>query len=298
MMEKKIIMPEECNNLKELFESWQAAHIKEVDRLSDEISKRAVDSCDSEIFIKEYYKKRENTISSQFVQFFSKGDCKKCEKNRGILSQGDIPWEYVLKNAFNMDGCVGTFDVGEGFEYIFLLKEANDSKKTCIEDYPKFELREENVNMWVQDWLNPEKKEKAKMLEKINKALKEFIKEERETGYDFTQKVAYMNVNKRGGTFITTGYDESAVIHYAERYREYMLREIQLLAKARENVTVFVCGGKGYFKKLMNALEIMEHGSKRYEIQLSKTKVVFINVPHPSGRVSIETMVKKMNGVQ
>ena len=83
------------------------------------------------------------------------------------MSEEETSWEYVLKNAFNLDGCVGTFDVGEGFEYIFLLKEANDSAKTCIKNYfPGFELNPKNVNTWLLDWLDPEKNNKPKNVNK------------------------------------------------------------------------------------------------------------------------------------
>lgn len=285
--------PKDCNTLKELFELWQAEHIKEVDDLIQKISnsKKEVDWCEREIFIKEHYRKRENTISSQYVQFFNNRNCEKCSRNKGILGGGEKAWEYVLKNAFNMDGCTGTFDVGEGFEYIFLLKEANDSKKTCIEDYPKFELKEERVNMWIQDWVNSNSEDKRKfsMLNKINEALKYLGTKKKEI--DFTKTAAYMNVNKRGGTFTTTGYDESAVIHYAKKYKEYIWKEIQLLAKERKNVTVFVCGGKKYFQRLMGALEINEE-------QRDKVKVEFINIPHPSGRSSISKMIESMKVIQ
>ena len=287
----------DCDTLVELFKLWQAKQVEEVNILSNEICESSEKMCTSEIFIKEHYKKKSNTISSHFVQFFNKGNCQNCSRNKGVLSGEDTPWEYVLKNAFNMDGCVGTFDVGNGFEYIFLLKEANDSKKTCIENYPKFELNPQNVNKWLQDWLAPGNENKAKMLTKIEDALKKYLELEQEN-YNFTQKAAYMNVNKRGGTFTTAGYDESAVIHYAEHYKGYILKEIQLLAKQREKVTVFVCGGKGYFEKLMEALfDIKGNGLKKYEIPFDQTKAVFINVPHPSGRVSVEKLVKRMKGI-
>lgn len=294
MMKKEIKELIECNTLEELFESWQAKQVEEVNKLSDEIQGSSEKICTSETFIKEHYKKKGNTISSQFVQFFDKDNCANCNRNKNLLRDEETSWEYVLKNTFNMDGCVGTFDVGNGFEYIFLLKESNDSKKTCIENYPKFELNPQNVNQWLQDWLNPKKKNNAKMLTKINNALKEYLGLGTEEQFIFTSKAAYMNVNKRGGTFSTKGYDESAVIHYAKEYREYILKEIELLAKQREKVTVFVCGGKYYFEKLMKALDMKENELKKYEIQSGNTKAVFLNIPHPSGRIAAEKLAESM----
>lgn len=77
-----------------------------------------------------------------------------------------------------------------------------------------------------------------------------------------------MNVNKRGGTFSTKGYDENAVINYAKEYREYILKEIELLTNQREKVTVFVCGGKGYFERLMKALGIEANEFKNMKFKV------------------------------
>ena len=142
-MKKEIKELTECSTLEELFETWQAKQVEEVNKLSEAIHNSPEKICVSEIFIKEHYKKKGNTISSHFIQFFDKDNCKNCSENKDFLSEEETSWEYVLKNAFNLDGCVGTFDVGEGFEYIFLLKEANDSAKTCIKNYfPGFELND------------------------------------------------------------------------------------------------------------------------------------------------------------
>ena len=103
-----------------------------------------------------------------------------------------------------------------------------------------------------------------------------------------------MNVNKRGGTFSTKGYDENAVINYAKEYREYILKEIELLTNQREKVTVFVCGGKGYFERLMKALGIEANEFKKYEIQSDNTKVVFVNIAHPSGWISADKLANSM----
>ena len=280
-MKKEIKELTECSTLEELFETWQAKQVEEVNKLSEAIHNSPEKICVSEIFIKEHYKKKGNTISSHFIQFFDKDNCKNCSENKDFLSEEETSWEYVLKNAFNLDGCVGTFDVGEGFEYIFLLKEANDSAKTCIKNYfPGFELNPKNVNTWLLDWLDPEKNNKPKMLTKINNAMKQYFGLEEKEEFIFTSKAAYMNVNKRGGTFSTKGYDENAVINYAKEYREYILKEIELLTNQREKVTVFVCGGKGYFERLMKALGIEANEFKKYEIQSDNTKVVFVNIAH------------------
>ena len=132
------------------------------------------------------------------------------------------------------------------------------------------------------------------MLTKINNAMKQYFGLEEKEEFIFTSKAAYMNVNKRGGTFSTKGYDENAVINYAKEYREYILKEIELLTNQREKVTVFVCGGKGYFERLMKALGIEANEFKKYEIQSDNTKVVFVNIAHPSGWISADKLANSM----
>ena len=75
---------------------------------------------------------------------------------------------------------------------------------------------------------------------------------------------------------------------------EYILKEIELLTNQREKVTVFVCGGKGYFERLMKALGIEANEFKKYEIQSDNTKVVFVNIAHPSGWISADKLANSM----
>ena len=74
----------------------------------------------------------------------------------------------------------------------------------------------------------------------------------------------------------------------------YILKEIELLTNQREKVTVFVCGGKGYFERLMKALGIEANEFKKYEIQSDNTKVVFVNIAHPSGWISADKLANSM----
>lgn len=186
-------------------------------------------------------------------------------------------WKHVLKNAFNMDGCVGQFTAkNTGYEYIFLLKEANDSGKLCVKDYPIFSCKETNVNAWLQDWKNEEVD--ASMLENLKEALNIYCgqKEVSMSAEEFINKVAYMNVNKRGGTVQTVGFDTTAVINYAKRYREFILKEISILAGENKEATVFVAGKRdSYFLRLMETLGIQNN-----EVEIDDKKVKFINITH------------------
>ena len=71
-MKKEIKELTECSTLEELFEKWQAKQVKEVNKLSEAIHNSPEKICVSEIFIKEHYKKKGNTISSHLYNFSTK----------------------------------------------------------------------------------------------------------------------------------------------------------------------------------------------------------------------------------
>lgn len=188
---------------------------------------------------------------------------------------------HVLKNAFKPDGCVGTFQIPEqGHRYIFLLKEANDSKGegSRPEDYPDDVLTEGKVNVWLQDWMAG-KPGKYRLLNNLLKVMPVLTEEEIISKEEFVNIAAYMNVNKRGGTKSTAGRDETSVINYAEKYRKFILKEICLLAGKQPQVTVFAGGSEKYFEKLMNALDPLD-----YTDADSSKRIKFVHITHPSAR--------------
>ena len=134
--------------------------------------------------------------------------------------QEDKTWEYVLKKAFNKDGYVEGYGIPkEGYKYILLLKEANDSSKNCTE---KNYRKEALFNQWLLDWKEwtldrkEEKKSNYRMLNKLNKAFQIFL--EKISFEFFFEIIAYMNVNKRGGASTTGPEDQEAIINYAQKY--------------------------------------------------------------------------------
>lgn len=281
--------------LEGLFELWKEAHEIEIE---DKIDKRDINKKE---FVETVYEKKGNTISSHFTQFFEK-ECNHKQCSKAKEHEGKA-WEIALKKAFNMDGTYENFDVKKGgYGYICLLKEANDSKKTCINDYLK---QSSVVNEWIVDDGREVcgRKYKSDLLNKLNEAFAKLNNvensDEAKENFDFKDEVAYMNVNKRGGTSRTVGRDETAVINYAEKYKEFILKEIEILSQNQEEVRVFVCGGKSYFTRLMRALfgENVEIVDEKTSTQHVKDKnLTFIQIPHPSyWRVSVEKLVEEMN---
>ena len=200
----------DIKDLRVLFELWKEAHKVEADEIEKKIEllKEKDTECEGIIFEQILYqgkvKDYKNTISSHFVQFFYKQNCEKCNNGKEVGKRK--VWKYVLANAFNMDGCYSSFTPPQkGFRYICLLKEANDSEKVCVKDYEDG-FDESKINEWVV-----KEKGKANMLVKLNESFKNFLKcNDNLECNDFTDKMAYMNVNKRGGTSTTAGKDETA----------------------------------------------------------------------------------------
>ena len=53
---------------------------------------------------------------------------------------------------------------------------------------------------------------------------------------------AYMNINKRGGESRTD--ERWTLLNYAYYYRNYILKEIELLGGEQKHIKVFVCGSR------------------------------------------------------
>lgn len=256
-----------------LFELWREAHETEVRGITQYFL-----DCKSENgkwwFDEKYHKNKLDqkcTISSHFSHFF---DTVRCQCDTGEYGKQSA-WQYVLANAFNPDGPVGKLKKdGYNYKYIVLLKEANDSSKVCVGNYSQ----EQNVaNEWISKWQKKEKK--VPMLEILKNS---FAKRE----INFPKEVAYMNINKRGGTSSTAGWDATAVINYAKKYGEFILKEIDLLTEGQQEVTVFICGknaSKVYGEK-GNYAKIIEETLKEVQnVAIPKGKKVnFVRITHPS----------------
>ncbi len=293
----------EKKDLKGLFELWREAHTIEVEESIEQ--KLNGQDVTRKKFEDEIYKKRKNTFSSHFVQFFDFNKCDKCV-NDEQKSNTKTKWEIALGNSFNADGTYGDYNVKNGgYKYICLLKEANDSRKICVKkDYLFYN---ETVNRWILEETNRQedcvcqKRYNAYMLDKLNQAFAVFMKSVNKVECDdFKNEMAFMNVNKRGGTSTTAGRDETAVINYAGKYREFILKEIEILKKHRDNdVTIFVCGDENYFKRLMLALfpEDKEKIKNNEKTVYSKDNIRFIKISHPSyWKVTPTELAKEMQG--
>lgn len=150
-MEIKKLDEDKCKNLKDLFIEWHERHEEDVNELRIEVNKlkEREYSCPSPRKLTKLLK--EFGIPGCFSEWFIKD-----------VDMGNVPkaenWEYVLKNAFNLDGGKKNFEPEPGdYQNIFLFKEANDSDKISSnskDSYPCFasELEKGNVNPWIYEW--------------------------------------------------------------------------------------------------------------------------------------------------
>lgn len=263
------------DSLQELFKLWKEEQQKEANGLNRNW----------------WDKNKENTIPSHFKDFIER--CRRCEKCTSI----EDSWRDVLGNAFNMDGCVGNPAENKGnYKQIILLKEANDSAKTCIADY----LETKSIcNEWLSDWKEGNAPGNVPMLNKLCKACTGGCAD---TDKDkFIDSVAYMNVNKRGGG---SQAEDPIITNYAKKYKDYIKREIYLLAA--DGATVYVGGGEKYFRNLMDALDISKKSSDecsklivgfRFNEDSKKAvkNITFIQIPHPSFGGADMSKIKRIN---
>ena len=177
----------------------------------------------------------------------------------------------------------------------------------CLSVYKNYK-EEALPNQWLLDWKEwilkreEEKKSNYKMLNKLNKAFEILLEKQPEQQQFFFEEMAYMNVNKRGGASTTESNDQEAVIQYAKKYRDFILKEIDLLSPSSkdEEVTVFICGRRdNYFERLLKELcgeSIKIQGDmSRYTDISNGRKIKFVNLTHPSGRISAGNLAKEMS---
>ena len=285
-MEIKKLDEDKCKNLKDLFIEWHERHEEDVNELRIEVNKlkEREYSCPSPRKLTKLLK--EFGIPGCFSEWFIKD-----------VDMGNVPkaenWEYVLKNAFNLDGGKKNFEPEPGdYQNIFLFKEANDSDKISSnskDSYPCFasELEKENVNPWIYEW--KDKTLKSGIPRKLPKALSKYLTgtTQDEIHNNFLKYAAYMNINKRGGESRT---DERTLLNYAYYYRNYILKEIELLGGEQKHIKVFVCGSRYYFENLIKNLGL---GFNAKDIQ--HAKYCFINITHPSARIGADKLFEEMN---
>lgn len=274
----------ESTELKELFALWQKKQKEDVDKNLEDVE---LDKCQLENL---KCILRDMGISSHFIELLNQEE----DNSLTYSAERKDRWKNVLKNAFNMDGCMPGFKMlKDGYEYIFLFKEANDSAKKNMnyDTYPVFNqeyLDKGNVNPWIAEW--KDNKSRSGISNKLPKALalySDSSKDTQEIKNNFLKYAAYMNVNKRGGNSCTNHSDEKALLNYARYYREYILKEIEILAGSQKQVKIFVCGSKMYFDELMKSLKPEEN--------LRGEKFCFIHINHPSyRRISAEKLAEQM----
>ena len=286
---KMIKNKERVNDLESLFLLWKRAHVLEVEEWEHD-NKANIKTRD-----KEKQRKIPNTVPEAFL-------------NEENVPKEDL--EEAMKYSFCGDGYIGTSEGAEEpssnektssgeqnkFTRFLILKEENNIQKRT--DWEKREGLKP-YNTYYGDWAYDNRgglkddrgrattstaaktaeivrfiasKEKGKFDWKTrNKGAEESRMEE-------IKKVAIINLNKRGGS---ASADEAALVAYAERYKKFILREIELLAVEGSVQLEFVVFGKDegeYFKEMKNMLK--EKFCKIY------------NLPHPS-RVSYKEVARR-----
>lgn len=162
-MKKEIKELTECSTLEELFETWQAKQVEEVNKLSEAIHNSPEKICVSEIFIKEHYKKKGNTISSHFIQFFDKDNCKNCSENKDFLTLKHCCLSSLrgLRNLGNLSELF-IEDMGKdpGILEIFSIPSIERLKLFVPREYEQertdWYLRSLKVNLPMLQWLELE----------------------------------------------------------------------------------------------------------------------------------------------
>lgn len=274
-MEIKKLDKDKCKDLRELFRCWHEEHEADAELLCLQVNN----------LYERGQGRPSNRRLNKLLRDFGIPRC--FSRFMGNAPETEV-WEYVLKNAFNMDGSKKKYERCEqGYKYIFLFKEANDSEKKEVSNYPNFEieLKNGNVNPWIYNW--PDRKYRSGISRKLPEVFEKYsgISVSEKQG-DFLNYAGYMNVNKRGGG---SHADERAILNYAKYYKNYILREIELLGENQKQVKIFVCGGKYYFDNLIRNLGLTSDDSKKIN-----AKYCFINITHPSAPISYENLVEEM----
>lgn len=174
----------------------------------------------------------------------------------------------IAKDSFTYDGVINPPEYAkQGTKYLFISKESNIENE---KDQRPF--RSDGDNFWLRDvCLQKEKPQKPKpsmfsnRLAMFANAIYSLDFESVNKCHDVLNKVAFMNLNKRGGL---SGSKGKTITEYTKKYAGFIKREIDMIKP-----DIIICCGSG-LRDLLGEIGIC---SPRYTI---------IEVYHPSYRIS------------
>lgn len=182
----------------------------------------------------------------------------------------------IAKDSFTYDGIIDPFEYAkQDTKYLFISKESNIKNK---KDQRPF--RANGDNFWLRDvCLQKEKPQKPKpsifsnRLAMFANAIYSLDFESVNKCHDVLNKVAFMNLNKRGGL---SGSKGKTIPEYTKKYAGFIKREIDMIKP-----DIIICCGRG-LRDLLGEIGIC---SPRYTV---------IEVYHPSYRISDKRHLEKL----
>lgn len=169
----------------------------------------------------------------------------------------------IAKDSFTYDGVINLPEyVKQDTKYLFISKESNIENNEAQPPY-----RSDGDNFWLRDVCLQKEKPSifSKRLAMLANAIYSLDFERVNKCHDVLNKVAFMNLNKRGGR---SGSKPKTIRKYTKKYAGFIKREIDMIKP-----DIIICCGSG-LRDLLGKIGIC---SPQYTI---------IEVYHPSYRKS------------
>ena len=177
----------------------------------------------------------------------------------------------IAKDSFTYDGIIDTFEYAkQDTKYLFISKESNIKNKKA-----QCPFRADGDIFWLRDVCFQKQKPSifSNRLAMFANAIYSLDFERVNKCHDILNKVAFMNLNKRGGL---SGSKPKTISGYTQKYADFIKREIDMIKP-----DIIICCGSD----LRHRLGKIGICSPRYTI---------IEVYHPSYRISDKRHLEKL----
>lgn len=203
--------------LNTLFSKWKEAHEEEC----------------------EFYERNKNSITD-YIHFYF-GDKSKLSKINPFKS-------------FTPDGIIDEEAWDKGDKILFILKEANAESFAkaeygkCLEEFEQHDIQVDNGQFWFGDMVRADEEKAEK--DRIGLKLKQIGVLLTGKEHFSLKSVAYMNLNKRGGS---AKANNKVISGYLEKYYEdYIKKEIEII---KPKIIVVSCGNYDFVHELKKYLD-------------------------------------------